>query len=499
MSGEGGGIIVGGLIMMAILPVVVGGAAVAATAYGAYHLVRAGYRAAKRSNERKQLRVEQCSAGLSRMYDELNQRMQEQRQVENSLREKALKRIEAAARDLETFRESKPSTEQMIRRTAAFREEMQRVFQDERQQELTLIREKSSRDMQELISAAQRFSESNSAAVQWEQKTEAAKNMQRIYAEGLLRDAEASVRLASGMKGQYPGSSFDREVSVLETSLAAAKQSFESGMFQSSCAQAQAIVSNCARTLIEHEQSAMEIMEMQADLQALAEALEAEVKERRTVTFDLPDLRTKKTRSVTEDLDDFSQGELEKLQNSIRSLTESLRSVSVSRGELMKLRRQYDVLRKNADTILTRSAQELVKHYDRMSALEVVADAMKEQNYTVDWALPEGDDPTQKLVVHFTNKVTGNTVSVTLDQDMDSRDVRRLTMEILFYYDSGAPVPEAEKKRIRKYLDSKLNEAGFMADVAHCTGAIDQSCPDRTYADEEAVMNQTPRRIYRRS
>ena len=499
MSGEGGGIIVGGIIAMMIAPVIIGAAAIGAAAVGAYHLGRLGYRAAKRSSERKKLRVDQCSADLSQLYNGINQRLEEQRKAENALMEKASAQVEAAGKDLEAFRAANPSTEQMTRRTIAFRENVQRVFMENRQQEVNLIREKTGQDMQKLIAAAAKAARQREDLVQWEEKTEAAKNAQRVYASGLLRDAQASVRLAQGMKGQYPGSSFEQEVAVLEDSLSKAQAAFDNNLFQSSSAQAQAIVTRCAQTLVEYEQAANENMQLQTDLLILTESMEAEVKERRNVTFEISDLKTKTPRTVTEDLDDFSQGEFEKLQESIRILREKLQGPVLSEGELLRLRRQYDIVRKNANIIMNKSSEELVRYYDRMSALEVISDAMKEQNYVVDWALPEGDDPTQKLVVHFTNKISGNTVTVTLDNDMTARDVRNLALNIMFYYDSGAPVPEPEKKRIRKYLDQKLNEAGLISDIDHCTGAVNEPCSNTIYANEESVMEKTPRPVFRRS
>lgn len=496
MSGEGGGIILGGMIIMAAAPVVIGAAAVGATAVGAYHLARLGYRAAKKSSDRKQLRVENCSAELSGLFDGLNQRLQEQREAEEALREKASKRVEEATRDLESFRATNPSTEQMTRRTAAFREEMHRLFVESRQEEVATIREQSRKDLQTLISARDRAAAQNDRLVQWEQQTEAARAAQRVYTTGLLRDAEASVNLAGRMRGQYPGGSFDREVAALENSLEAAREAFENGLFQSSASQSQAIVSRCAIVLTENEQEAIETMELQTDLLILVESLEQEVSARRTVTFDLPDIRTRTSRKVEEDLNDFSQGEFVKLQESIQALRGKLQTNGLSEAELLSLRRQYEVLRKNANTILSRSASELLKYYDRMSALEVIVDSMKEQNYTVDWALPEGDDPTQKLVVHFTNKVSGNTVAVALDQEMGAEDVRKLVMDILFYYESGDSVTEEEKERLREFLDQKLTEAGLVSDVNHCRGAKNRPSSNTAYREETTVMGQTPRPLF---
>ena len=85
MSGDGGGIIVGGITMALLFPVVIGAAAVGAAAVGAFQLARLGYNAAKRARERKQLKVEKCSENLSRLYDDLNQQLQEQRKAENAL------------------------------------------------------------------------------------------------------------------------------------------------------------------------------------------------------------------------------------------------------------------------------------------------------------------------------------------------------------------------------------------------------------------------------
>ena len=497
MSGEGGGIILGGMIVMAVAPVVIGAAAVGAAAVGAYHLARLGYGAAKKSSDRKQLRVENCSAELSGLFDGLNRRLQEQREAEEALRERASRQVEEAVRDLESFRAANPSTEKMTRRTAAFREEMHRLFVESRQEEVAVIREQSRKDLQTIISARDRVAGQNDRLVQWEQQTEAARAAQRVYASGLLRDAEASVNLARSMRGQYPVGSFDKEVTALENSLAAAKEAFEKGLFQSSASQSQAIVSRCAVVLTENEQAAIEAMELQTDLLILVESLEKEVSARRKVTFDLPDIRTRTFRKVEEDLNDFSQGEFEKLQGSIQALRGRLQTNGLSEAELLVVRRQYEVLRKNANTILSRSAAELVKYYDRMSALEVIADAMKEQNYTVDWALPEGDDPTQKLVVHFTNKVSGNTVAVTLDQEMGAENVKKLVMDILFYYESGDSVTEEEKERLRRFLDEKLTGAGLVSDVNHCRGAKNQPSSNTAYMEETTVMEQTPRLLFR--
>ena len=170
----------------------------------------------------------------------------------------------------------------------------------------------------------------------------------------------------------------------------------------------------------------------------------------------------------------------------------------LEKGDILKLQRQYNELRKRADAVLTESATELIKYYDRLAALDVIADAMKEQNYKIDWALPEGDDPTQKMVVHFTNRVSGNTVSVTLDQDMDSADIKRLAMDILFYYERGDYVSEVEKGRVRKFLNDKLTEAGLTADVDHCKGAVNKPSSKTEYSQEKNVIEKQPRRLFKK-
>ena len=498
MSGEGGGIILGGLIVMSLAPVVIGAAAVGAAAVGAYQIVRLGCGTYKKSVERKQLKAEQCSEGLSSLYAGINQRLQEQRSAEEALREKTSRKIEEAARDLEAFKATNPSTTEMMRRTNAFREEIHQLFIDNKQEDIKKIREASRKDIQKLITASDRATEENNKLVQWEQQTEAAKAAQKAYASGLLRDAEATVNLARSMRGQYTGSSFVQEMNALERSLDSARDAFENCLFQSTTAQSQVIITRCAQVLTEHEQAAIEVMELQTDSLILAEALEKEVNERRKVTFDLPDIRTGMSRKIPEDLNDFSQGEVEKIQKCILELKERIQKNGVSKGDILKLQRQYNELRKRADAVLTESATELIKYYDRLAALDVIADAMKEQNYKIDWALPEGDDPTQKMVVHFTNRVSGNTVSVTLDQDMDSADIKRLAMDILFYYERGDYVSEVEKGRVRKFLNDKLTEAGLTADVDHCKGAVNKPSSKTEYSQEKNVIEKQPRRLFKK-
>ena len=106
-----------------------------------------------------------------------------------------------------------------------------------------------------------------------------------------------------------------------------------------------------------------------------------------------------------------------------------------------------------------------------MHALEIVADFMTEQDYQMDWAMPVGGDVSQKLVVHFVQKMTGNTISVTLDNDIESGDIAKMAMEILTFYGNGRPVTENEKKELRDNLNAALNKAGFSGALG-CQGHV---------------------------
>lgn len=104
-----------------------------------------------------------------------------------------------------------------------------------------------------------------------------------------------------------------------------------------------------------------------------------------------------------------------------------------------------DNLIPQAQEVLRVGYDKLTRYYERLHALQIVGNYMKEQGYSMEWAQSVGDDATQKIVVHFREPGSGNTVAVSLDEQAGAEDIGRMAMEVMFNYANGRPVSEAEK------------------------------------------------------
>ena len=133
-------------------------------------------------------------------------------------------------------------------------------------------------------------------------------------------------------------------------------------------------------------------------------------------------------------------------------------------------------------------------YYQRLHVLEVVADFMSEQDYKMDWAMPVGGDASQKLVVHFVQKLTGNTISITLENDADSGDIANMAMEVLTFYGSGREVTEEEKRELRDHLTTALHKAG-LGGMLSCKGHVNQPSDQVALNQKETVRNMKAEKI----
>ena len=127
--------------------------------------------------------------------------------------------------------------------------------------------------------------------------------------------------------------------------------------------------------------------------------------------------------------------------------------------------------------------------------MQIAGNYMKEQGYVMEWAQPVGDDVTQKLVVHFREPGSGNTIAVSLDEQAGAEDIGRMAMEVMFYYANGRPVSEAEKKAVREGMMGALREAGLSGGL-ECTGCVNQEASDKTMDSAEALRSLPASRIF---
>ena len=188
-------------------------------------------------------------------------------------------------------------------------------------------------------------------------------------------------------------------------------------------------------------------------------------------------------------LDDFTQGRFGELQRETETLLSRLRSEEGRQWSEAQLRHALDdvenVLIPQADNLTRLGVEQLLKYYERLHALEIIGGYMREQGYVVQWAQPVGDDVTQKLVVNFLDKLTGNTISVALEDD--ALEAGKMAMETLFYFSSGRPVTEEEKRAVREGIVSELRENGLEGSL-ECSGCRGQSASNPLYNSAEQLQ-----------
>ena len=196
-------------------------------------------------------------------------------------------------------------------------------------------------------------------------------------------------------------------------------------------------------------------------------------------------------------LDDFVQGRYSEVQEEIRDLLLEIRSEQSQRYSLQKLQlllgEVENALVPRAYSLRDEAYANLMSYYERLRALEIISDYMQDQGYKVDWAQTAGNDASQKLVVHFTQSVSGNSVSVALDRDATATDIDRMAMEVMFYYGNNSQISEQEKERLRQRMLAALRKEGLGGSLS-CTGNVNQQATDKTMNDKGAVERMPVRR-----
>ena len=491
MSGEAGGAIIGGVLVVACAPYVIAGTAMIGLAYGtlkaAGYLGKHAWEYFEKRQREKELNVSQCSTQLEALYSQMRSVVNGQVTAHRDFAEQMSKQFETLGEELKEFVSDESSVEELERRIAAGRGVITQKLSEESKVIRKRIIEDGEKQLARCIETINQSNAEKEALVQWSDRTLAAAALQKSMAQEMLRDAEASYRVVESMAKSCSDATFQNQVSGIFAALQKARAMMDAQMYQGAFANAKTVIRESAIMASEHVQNELEMdmlaMEMRAKLEGLCE----EMKAQRYIEFVDETKRNKK--KVRVDLDHFSQGkykkQIELLEEYIAKCSQGLSTVY----EYERFRSQYEEeIEPETRHIIDFSQKIMRGYYDRMHVLEVVADFMTEQDYQMDWAMPAGGDASQKLVVHFVQKTTGNTVSITLDNDVASGDIAKMAMEILTFYGNDRPVTEAEKQELREHLNAALSRAGF-GGVLGCKGQVNQPSARTEMDSKEAVKN----------
>ena len=483
MSGESGGIIIGGILMVGALGVVLTGAA----AYGAVRLgiaaAKAGVRAYTHHQQRKQMENMQVSQELNELYAKMQHALDNQAALSDKYRQDLAKELEQASVRLEEMaRMDNQAVSNWQSKLDTAREALATKVRQNGKAHRDSIAAQTRAEMTQLIAETESAREALQRSVDWNSRQAEHVAMQKSLAATLLHDAAASVKLLASLDtGMTNG--FSSRVSVLKANMAAAQPHFDNGMWDLCAADCQDLIFRSARLALEQSQKQLEADEMRADLTARLEGLAAQLEACRHVQF----LDEYLNEDVKEDLNDFSQGEYARLQQRIHELLTQIQSVAMTTEQLQLLHSQINnTIEGNVNTVIATAHQRLLAYYQKMRTMEELTLHMERQNYTMDWACNPGDDPTQPLSVRFTNNASQNSVVVTLHDDMTATDMNRMLMDLDVFFANGRTMTEPEKQALRSHMTQALSAAGLQGNLA-CTGRVNQESARSELREEESI------------
>lgn len=502
MSGEAGGAVVGGVLLIAALPYILAGVAIAGCAAGTVALGSAAVKAGVRHHKRnKQLKAEQCSQELSELYGRMQAALERQDRLSEQYYRTVEQQMDQLSRRLRQETEGQDA-ERLEERIRQAKRESAEAIGAARVRELNRIQRETQAELTQIRSNLDSMQKTKLELLDWQAGTAAAKAQQEALARDILRDAEATIRLLQSLASSSRDKGFREQVGAMERSYRTAADALEAGALQQAVAGGQRIISRGASLALEHTQKQRETDEVLAALRAWLERLKAELETQRMVSFE-----DELYGSVEEDLNDFTQGEYSAVQKRIETLLkrvhgeEEQEQDGAQAGEttltlLEQLLEQVEnELAPYADRVVRTGMEKLMSYYERLHALQAISGYMREQGYQVSWVQPAGGDVTQELAVQFLEPVSGNTVSVSLDEDADAKDIGRMAMEVMFYYQNGRPLTESEKEDVRKGMLGSLRCKGLDGALS-CTGSVGKPAENKRLETAQSVENIQPRPVF---
>ncbi|MCR4801786.1 MAG: hypothetical protein K5895_02115 [Lachnospiraceae bacterium] len=501
MSGEAGGAIIGGALILSVIPVVIAGAAVVGVGVATVKVVstlgKYGVEAAQKRQYEKQLTVDRCSSEMSSLYTQISSIATLQTQTQKEFIQKLQMQFSELQSDLDQFKLQKPDTLSMRKKALDVQQKIRCELNNSvKSFKQDVIQKNSARISDAINNLSNNMNKTMHDLKKIHEATLATTESQMKLAQVYMQDAQASLELLHRIQNNAD-SDFHKSVLTMERIYDSALQSMSSEAYQAAISSAMTVVTKSALIISQHVQEQQEADFLRSTLLAQYEGLKAEMESRRIVEFTDP-ARAEGKQHIHADLDKFSQGKyglmLEKIQNLINVLSQDSAD-RLSIYEIQRLVVEFEnETEPEARRIIDFAIRVMGGYFERVDSLNVIADFMNEQGYSMSWAMPEGSDPSQKIIVEFHQDLTGNDICVTLDYDPSSEELTKMVMEVLTYYGNGSEVTEKEKDEMRKALVQALSTAGLSGNLA-CTGLANQSAPQQTHPTKQSVKNLKPKSL----
>ena len=493
MSGDSGGIILG----LVAAPVILAGAAAAGIAYGAVKvggfLAKSLFDYAKQKHAEKVLAVNNCSAELDTLYQNIQIILRQQADACHGISLETQKKLEAAAAGMQNMADDiiAQDVAALNEQIAASHSAITSAMAEHTAQVRKEILDEGRRQLQECAKALDDVSKTKTALVNWKDKTAAAQAQQKALAYDSLRDALSSVNMMRGLTASARDMGFQEQYNALKEAYDKAKKNFDDGMYDAAFSGSRTVIRQVALAVAAQQTNQMERDFAAIQLQARMEGLITEMANRRYIEYTADQVTPGEV--YEEDLDEFSQGQYSKMQALLARKMSDMRNPATL-YDVQRMTHEFEnVLEPQAIQVMQVAQQVLLGYHEKLKVLDVIKEFMESQNYEMEWAAPVGDDMSQKLVVKFTTKA-GASISVTLDNRAETGDIAKMALDVLTFYRDGNEVSEKEKQELRDKMNHALKDAGITGAV-QCRGNVNKPSSQTSMNTEDGVLNEQVRRI----
>ena len=497
MSGDGfGGLFAIGIGLL-FLPVIIKAAMVAATialAVGAgMAIINVVDEIDRQKRIKKTQTVTNCSKDLDKLYKNMQKAFDQQADADKKFYNDMANIFKDTQKDLEKITEKDIDTEDFEKKLDKMKAQAFAKFKKNKEDYLKVRDQDNKKLHQEYIKTYNKALELKTDLLNFKDQTETAKAQQRGVAELVLKDAKASVDLLKLMADSSKDVSFQREVNALIKSYNNAVESFNSGSYEAVIATSKKIVTDSAVLNYEQSDKDLRLVEMRGELRAKLIGLKDPLEEQRYLTFNLKDVTNNPADDdeLEEDLDEYSGGAYEALQDQIDKLIEKLPDIEGQDDEayqLQMLDQLYDnELLQKADQVVKRSQAYLLNRYRELEIIKRLNKFMREQNYRLDWVENVGDDLSGKIVAHYVNKATNDKMVFTLDNDDPEQDPHNIVIEHMNFYENNVTLSEQD---LANFREKALKAIGLRGNITCDKTTANKEAKDKDYNDKEKVLNK---------
>lgn len=490
MSGEaaGGVVVAGGIVlaMPAMLALAAGGAALLAAAAAAEQVQKGIRRTEEYLQERKELK--HCSSMMQRFNEKLLERTEKldyenrefQRKVAAELESLKMREYEAAQNTgFDGIREFVIADG----RKAVFSNILQEFGKAAANISAEYEKERKNQEcvMGEYVSLSGRAADMEAGLAETEIKM-------KLTAQQMWQDAKGILKILQRENKEFGGIK-QEQIQAVSKILDDIPKDYSAGLYEHMIISCRGVIEKgmLLANEIQTEGRRRELLRTQLAVQY--EYLKTWLNSMRCVDREADE---EYPHDIHEDLNDFSQGLIQKQADKIDGILNAIYGEESGRWtDIMwkeALNECWETMFPQTEKMITDAYGVLQNYLKKADVIDVLAEFMEEQGYMADWSIPRGEDLSQQLVTHFTNIASGSQISIILDVDSPAEEMSDIAVDILSYEEEENVNIELKREKIRSAMTDALGHRDIIVNVPlackkdtayNSSGRLEYNYPDK--------------------